>query len=71
MKVTILSAEERRTYRAPGDLPYLTIIRYKTEKGYEGEIELEKEGLTKDKILEAIRKEVEGIESILKTTTSI
>jgi len=71
MKVTILSAEERRIYRAPGDLPYIVTIRYRTEKGYEGEVELEKTKATKENILKAIQEEISGLEGILKTTQTI
>lgn len=71
MEVTILSATERKVFKDVGDIRTVVTIRYRTDTGYEGEIELEKPLPDREGILEAIRKDIEALSGLIGQTVKL
>ena len=71
MDVTILRAEERPTFRGPGDIRHIVTVYYRTGKGYEGQIEIEKPLPSREEIIELIKSDIEALEGLIGETETI
>jgi len=69
MTATITDVEERTDYTVLRHPRVLLTVRYETDAGTHGSVEIPKEGATPESILAAVRSDTERVHSVVGMST--